>query len=354
MDQQMQSIMHDRDNPGNTLDLMEYWRVIDRAKWRIIMFTFVVAVISIFYSLSLTPQYTSTLTLMIDTERANTVSIREIYDVNDNNRTYYQTQYQVLQSRQLAEKVIEELDLLSKADFDSIIPNVSAEKGVSTESMISFLSTGVSDGDGLTEAEVKSIVIQNAVEMFQEKLSFDPIINTQLVRISFDSADPQLAADIVNGLAEIYIRSFLESKLEMEAKASAWMNERLTTIKDKLEVAEANLQAFLEREGLVDVSGISSLAQRELDQLSTQLTTARTRVSQSKSIFDLTTGSNRTVDQLLTVPEVLNHPVVRQVKNAEIQVNQRITELSQRYGPRHLSMIAAKSRIGYSPGNIGR
>ena len=167
-------------------------------------------------------------------------------------------------------------------------------------------------------------------------------MGTQLVDISFDSSEPQLAADIANGLAEIYIQSFLESKLETEAKASAWMNERLENIKEKLTLAEANLQDFLEREGLVDVRGISSLAQRELDDLSSQLSQARVRVGQSKIIYDLTTN-NQDIEQLMEVPAVLNHPIVRQVKNTEIETRQRISELSQRYGPRHRRMIAAQA-----------
>lgn len=346
MDNELRSLVNEPMANDTTLDLMEYWRVLDRSKWKIIAFTIVVALAAIFYSLSLTPQYSATVKLMIEPERANTVSITEIYDANENNRRYYSTQFEILRSRQMAEKVIEELDLLNKPDYDRLIPDYAEEQGVSQSSMSSFLSTGVGDGidDDKSEAEVKRLAMQKAVEIFQSKLSFAPIINTQLIDITYDSADPNLAAEVANGLAEIYIQSFLESKLEMEAKASAWMNERMATIKEKLTNAEADLQTFLENEGLVDVRGVSSLAQRELDDLSTELSQARIRVSQSKSIYDLTT-QGQSLDNLISIPEVLNHPLIAQVINAEIQANQRISELSQVFGPRHQSMIAAQAEL---------
>ena len=345
MDQQFKEMIDDRNQLDSGFDFMEYVRVIDKSKWKILIFTLVVSLGSIYYSLSLTPHYTSTVSLVIDQERTNTVSIREIVDLNQTDRNYYLTEFQILRSKQLIEKVITELDLLSKPGFDQLIPRYSSEMGADVESINSYLNTGISNSaDNLIEEQVIQFAMQEAILIFLEKLTFQPIARTQIINISFDSPDPRLSAEIANGLAEIYIQSFLESKLETEAKASAWMNERLENIKEKLTQAETNLQNFLEREGLVDVRGISSLAQRELDDLSNQLSEARVRVSQSKNIFDLT-SNGRTSEQLMSIPDVLNHPVVRQVKNAEIIANQRISELSQRYGPRHRSMIAAQAEL---------
>lgn len=346
MDDQLRSLISESNNNDDSIDLMEYWRIVDRFKWRIVTFTMIVTLVATLYSLSLIPQYSATVKLMIEAEKANTVSVREIYDVNDSNRTYYMTQFEILKSKQMAEKVIKELDLLSKPEYDQLIPKISELHGVSTESVISYLNTGVGTSDNaVSEAEVERLALQSATEIFLNKLSFQPIRNTQLVNITYDSANPKLAAEVANGLAEVYIRSFLESKLEMEAKASAWMNERMTTIKEKLNVAESDLQAYLEKEGLVDVRGVSSLAQRELDDLSSQLSSARARVSQSKNINDLSSNIEQSIDDLMRIPDVINHPVVRQVKNAEIQANQRISELSQRYGPKHLRMIAAHAEL---------
>jgi len=346
MDDQLRSLISDFQSNDNPIDLMEYWRIVDRFKWRIVVFTVVITLMAVFYSLSLIPQYSATVKLMIEAEKANTVSVREIYDINDNDRRYYMTQFEILKSRQMAEKVIRELNLLTKPEYDQLIPRYAELNGVSTESVLSYLDTRVNtSSSSWNEEGVERVAIQNAVEIFQRKLSFRPIINTQLVEITYDSSKPELAADIVNGLAEVYIRSFLESKLEMEAKASAWMNERMATIKEKLAIAEGKLQTFLEKEGLVDVRGISSLAQRELDDLSSQLSSARARVSQSKNINDLSSNIEQSIDDLMRIPDVLNHPVVRQVKNAEIQANQQITELSQRYGPKHLRMIAANAEL---------
>ena len=71
---------------------------------------------------------------------------------------------------------------------------------------------------------------------------------------------------------------------------------------------------------------------------------SRIRVSQNKSIYDLTI-EGRTLESLLSIPEVLNHPLIRDIKNAEVQANQQISELSQVFGPRHQRMIAVQAEL---------
>jgi len=120
MDEQVKNFINDPITSDNPVDFKEYWRIVERFKWRILFFSSAITVLAVVFSLSLTPQYQSTVTLMIETERANTVSIDEIYGMNSNRRDYYMTQFEILKSRYLIEKVIDRLDLLNKPGFNQL------------------------------------------------------------------------------------------------------------------------------------------------------------------------------------------------------------------------------------------
>ncbi|MCP4414680.1 MAG: polysaccharide biosynthesis tyrosine autokinase [Gammaproteobacteria bacterium] len=335
------------------MDLKEYWRIIERFKWRIFFFSFTVTILAIVFSFTLTPQYQSTVSLMIETEYAKTVSIDEIYGMNSDPRDYHMTQFQILKSRYLIEKVIEQLELLTKADFNQLrgqaLAEQSSKKNNSEESsyeLLKFLNPISPDEINEVSSEKSDrIISQKAVEIFSNKLTFEPVIGTRIVNISFDSSDPELAAEVVNAVAETYIQSYLESKLEKTAEAKTWMNARLSSIKEKLDLAEVNLQNFLKRENLVDVQGISSINTQDLDELNTQLRAAGRRVSQSKNIYDLSNAEGVTISQLVAIPAVLNHILVQQARIRVIEAESDFSLLSERYGPKHPKIIFSQKEL---------
>jgi len=136
------------------------------------------------------------------------------------------------------------------------------------------------------------------LEAIRKKIKVESLPRTKLIELSFESSSPVMAARVVNTLAEIYIRDTLEARVEMTRQATAWMHERADALKRKLSQAEDRLQAFIEKEGLVNTGkGTTSLTSQELTALTERSLAARAHVS----------------------------------------------ELSHRYGPRHPKLIAAKA-----------
>ena len=66
----------------------------------------------------MTPVYEATATLLIESEQANVVSIEEVYGIDSSQREYYQTQFEILSSRRLAERVIDDLGIRNHSEFD--------------------------------------------------------------------------------------------------------------------------------------------------------------------------------------------------------------------------------------------
>ncbi|WP_105103529.1 GumC family protein [Microbulbifer pacificus] len=319
------------------IDLRQYWRIVDRFKWRIAALSIAVTMITAMVVFSMTPRYQATATLMIEAEQAKALSIEEVYGLDSSRKEYFLTQFEILKSKRIAERVVTLMGLDSHPEFDP----EQQEGGFSIRAMLPFLS----QEEPLSEEEARQVKLQQVTEAFIERLSIAPVRNTQLVKITFESESPKLAADVANKVAEVYINSHLEAKLEMTQQATTWLNSRLDDLRTKLEESEARLQAFQEAEGLVDVEGVRGLGRQELNEITEQLLMARKELKQAASIRELVRMSGSDINALASLPEVLNHSVIQDVKRAEVEASRKVSELARRYGPKHPKMIAAEDQL---------
>lgn len=323
------------DSEGDSIDLLAYWHIVNRQKWPILGLAAVVGAIAWLVAGTLTPIYQATAKLLIENQEANLVSIEQIYAVDANRRDYYQTQFQVMQSRKMAERVVDELELWNEPTFD---PH--REQDLSIRSFFPFLPE--KEKPELTVAQRRGA----AIGQFRGNLSISPVSNTQVVNIRFRNPDPVLAAEIANTLGEEYIDSYLESQLELTEKASSWLSERLEGMRQSLDDSEQRLQAFQEQENLVDISGVETLTADQLQNVSRRLVQARNRtavaLSQWETVQDAAGGYS---DRWEELPGVVNDPPAQQYKRAETASRNEFNEIRQRYGPKHPKYISALSRL---------
>src|SRR2546426_11997091 len=94
-----------------TLDLVRYWRAIRRNKWRILALVMAIGVLAALYANSLPPLYRATATILIDIQKPKIVSIEEVYNRIAGNREFYQTQLEIMKSRELAAKLVKKMKL---------------------------------------------------------------------------------------------------------------------------------------------------------------------------------------------------------------------------------------------------
>ena len=78
--------------------------------------------------------------------------------------------------------------------------------------------------------------------------------------LSFSAPNPQLAADYLNKLMEVYIRQGLEEKNQTAINTVNFIDEQLGVIDTSLQQAEMNLQNFRLDNKLVDVSTEGNMA----------------------------------------------------------------------------------------------
>jgi len=315
------------------IDLRHYWRVLMQHKWNIAGLSFVVTLFAALVAFSMQPVYRATTTVLIESQQAKVLSIEDVYGLNSTGKEYFLTQFEILKSRSLAVQVVKRLNLTTHPLFD---PR-QQDTGFSLRQLIPV--------DSEDTAPTEREILDSVVEQFTANLSIAPVRKTQLVKINFESTDAELAALVANTMADVYIDSHLEAKLEMTKKAADWLGNRLGDLRATLQASEAKMQDFREREQLVDVAGVRTLDGDELKDLTQRLVAARNLRSQLETIEQqvASLGLNATAEQLMGLSSILKHPLVQTLKESQAKADQKVAELSRRYGPKHPKMMAAQS-----------
>ena len=324
------------------IDLFVYLNVLRRYTLAICLWIVLVVLITALVTLQLTPQYLASATLLIEAQANKAVSIEEVYTLDTSKKEYYQTQFEILRSDHIAEKVISQLEVEQLNEFRGDLQQTSIRN-----TLLGFIHqwgffSPYFSKPKLPSNDPNSIATQQAIlKSFKSHLTIEPIRNTQLVKIHFKSKDPHLASQVANAIGHAYMESNLEARLLATQTASSWISDRLIELKEKLNKSEVALIHFLKTEGLIELEDIDELAGKELTHLTIRLSEARDRRVEAESLFSLLRSSWEGKSTLLSVPEISNHPQVRDVKNAEIDAERKVSELAKRYGPKHDKMIQA-------------
>lgn len=340
---------------GDEINLREYIRVLMKNRWLIFFITTLTTSLAFVYVTKATPIYRATATLLIEGDRSNIVSIQELYGFDASDTDYFQTQFEILKSRELAEKIVEELDLASHPDFTSSSDSDFDLIGVVQELLGIETNEEQSDRQNELLAELDPDMQRRFVaQLFLDRLSVDPIRKTKLVRLSFESPDPAFAARVANSVGEIYIEDHLEAKAQMTEKASNWLTERLSVLQVALQESEERLQDYKEETGLVDFGGgVSRFTEQELANFSSKLVDAQREEAEAEALFnEVRRLRNSAPDVLENLPAVQQSSLVKTYKVDRAELEREIDELSNRYGDRHPRMVDARSRLNVIERNL--
>ncbi|GAA5193570.1 polysaccharide biosynthesis tyrosine autokinase [Ferrimonas gelatinilytica] len=323
---------------GLTQRAVSLWRY----RWWIILFTLLVSAVGYAYIAAMPPVYHAQVTLLLEKQQSNVVSIDEVYGLDTSADEYFQTQYQIMESRKIAEQVVDKVGLMS-------VPEFRGDQGLALGMLRQWLNRHLPwrrDNTPLSEEEIAYRLKQKVLSRYFERLTIIPIRSTQLVKVQFASEDPHLAAAVANAIAETYIESHMENKVTATEQATHWMQGRLELLKTNLRSSELALQQFRDQAGLVDVEGLLTLESQQLEDLSSRLNDAKARRSAAQTVArSVAAAGGSSFEQLAALPEMNRHPSVQQLRKAETVAEQKVAQLANRYGPKHKNMVAAKAEL---------
>jgi capsular exopolysaccharide synthesis family protein len=340
-------------NDEQTIDIRNYFQIMMKRRWSIFSVFSIIFISVLLYTITATPIYQSTARLVIEKENPNVVSIQEVMSVDASTSDYYQTQYKIIESRTIAREVIKRLNLMDNEEFfpktketflTKIKKNINQIKTSVQNSLLSLFKTNNQRNEQEPEKEDREFRL---VSMFVGRINVAPIRNSRLLDLQFNAKNPELAALIVNTLADVYIEKNLETKLQAAKKAVSWLHERVDEERKKVAIAEHKLLAYKERQGIFTdfSSDVEKITAQKLAKLNAQVIDAEAHRVETETRYKQALALKKNPDMLDSIPEVLRNDLIREIKQMEVNLYKRISELSKKYGRNHPKMIAVQSEI---------
>ena len=254
------------------IDLLAYWRILVKRRWLVLGILTGVVALALLKTLMATPIYRATSVLQLEKAGTQVVQVEGIQPDSDRygwDPDFLQTQYELLQSRSLAERVADELNL-DQATLDRL--NDPGWLG----RMLALLRPKSKTESADTALADAAKQLRAAAGVVSGGLSVEPVRNSRLVRINYDSPSPEFSARVANAIADGFIASGLERRFGASSYAKTYLEDQLKLVKAKLEQSERKLVAFAQQEGLVSTGeNGQSLATQNLTQLNAALANAQ-------------------------------------------------------------------------------
>lgn len=320
------------------IDLLAYWHVLVKRRRLIIGVLAAVVALALLVTLLATPVYRATTVLQLDKEGVRVIQVDGLQpgDERGLDPTFLQTQYELIKSRSLAERVANELNLDPK-ELERL-----ADEGWLGR-MLDLLKPkrkkqGAAGEAGNSPASSRND-FQDAVKFIADSLSVEPIRNSRLVRINFDSTSPEFAARAANAIAEGYIAAGLERRFGASSYAKTYLEDQLRLTKAKLEDSERKLVEFAQKESLVNTGEQGqSLAAQNLTQLNAALATAQDQRIRAQARWQQASSG-------AMPPDMLSNSNVRALQQQKGQLQAQYQLKLQTFKPDYPEMLQLKSQI---------
>lgn len=302
-------------------NLHDYLRILVKRRWAALAVFMVIVATTAVYSFLATPVYKATAQILVERQMPRLLESREGPDAI--NQEFYQTQYKLLTSRALVEKVATKLDLYKNSNFASIFQNMPP------------------DANELQRQHYKNRLIAALLK----KIEVTPIRNSSLVDVTFYSPDPQLAALVVNSIAQSYIEQSLDLRFAASQEGATWLNQRMGEARKKLENSELKLNQYAREHNIVASENKETITLQKLEQLNKELITVQTKRSEAETRF-------REVSQGHPIPDVVNNKLIETLKSEEAKIIAQVSELGRKFGEKHPRMIQLNQELAGIRGKI--
>jgi polysaccharide biosynthesis transport protein len=279
------------------------------------------------------PIYTASTTLRLEKEEPRVVKFEEVVRT-DPQPDYYQTQYKLLQSRALANRVIGLLELDQHPEFvapETEMSWAAQAQGWVRERLVQWLPL---PPPPMSEGADDLLIESPLTRAFLGRLTVEPLRNTRLVDVSFQSHYPDLAARVVNTVAEAFIAQQVEQRIDATRYATQFLAQQIDESRGKLEEAEAGLTGFLRANDILFVVPDSNegrpqdLITQQLTILSDALLKSRAERIRKESQFRQALGQ-----EAGSTPAVLQSELIAKLKEEQATLEGDLRKLKLSFKP---------------------
>ena len=292
--------------------------------------------LAVFWLMTVTPTFTVESRLLLAT-RAGEVSS---FDANNMptppDDGTVQSEIQLLTSRPLIGRLIDDLRLDQSAEFNPQL----------RRSILGRLSGKIDASSGVPDRERMIDRVLSRISVYQKGTS-------RVLAISATSVNPRIAAGIANRLAELYIAQQVEQKNNLNSKATNWLREQIEDLRTKVQTSEAAVETFRSESGLFLTNG-STVPQQQLTDLNSQLTLADAARAEAQAKLQNARALRDEGSDVNSAAAVLSSPLIQSLRQQQVALSASIAQMAETYLPSHPKMIEAQANINNLDIQIGR
>lgn len=328
--------------PESTPFLRYVWRLALRWKKTIGAIVVGCMLIGLVITLLMTPQYTATSTIEIARESDRIVDLRGAQkESTDADQEFYQTQYGLLKSRSLAERVATQLRLVDDRAFFEMYD-------VDTDNPA--FNVGPS---GQLGAAGRPQRLRVAGGLLLNGLDVSPIRSSRLVEISFESPDPSLSQKVANAWSTNFIEATLQRRYQANSYARDFLEKRIVQLRQRLEASERALVGYAEAQRIINLPGTGagggerSLTADDLTTLNTALAEATADRVKAKARYQASRGRGGQAS------EGLANSTINTLRAKRAELQGEYQKLMLQFEPGYPPARALKTQIDQLERNIG-
>ncbi len=322
--------------PSQESPLGDSLRILRKRKWIVLACLVTIFSVVAIASLKMTPVYEAGGTIEIN-KPDSTLNFQNsaTFSLDYYDPTELETELKILQSDLLATQVIRELNLDRRPEFAGQAPP--------PPSSSLDLAPDPLQGDPARATAM--------VGGFKSGLRVALSPNTRIIEVHYRSADPQMAANVVNTLMQTYVENNFKARFESTMQASDWLTKQLVDLQMKVETSQEKLVRYQKEHEILGTDEKQNIITAKLDELNKQLTSAESERMDKEALYRLVesgdpdaiassaggledAGSAQSASQLL---ESLRS------KQADIKI--QAADLSTQFGPSYPKLTQLNNQL---------
>ena len=333
------------EDADDSLSVKDVLRVLVKYKWPLLAAMVLCTAVAILHSLTTTPIYQATVLLQIDRTSARIVQFnRDVDPYQEEDYLMLQTQYELLQSRSLAERVIDDLQLdPSRARLVGVAPGATVGAASAAAAPQGGWFANVLAGyRRLGKPSVNDrqfLGREGLVGSFMGAVKVEPVRNSRLVKIKVTNNDATQAARIANAIAQSFITLSMERRAQSSVYAKSFLEDQLKTTKAKLEESERTLNAYAKSNSILTLDEKTNVINQTFTDYSSALGKLEQERLKAEALYNAVAANPESASQVLDSKTVQAYKEQRAKVEAEYLTNLAV------YKPEFPKMMQLKSQI---------
>lgn len=320
--------------------LSDYLEILKRRKWLVISFFIIIVGAAAAVSFVLTPQYEATAQILLGGQPTPMNPLGDTPQRLPEINLYYLTQVNLLSSRTLASRVIDELKLEKRFALENdaydLLPNANAKHQQDASS---------SELDTPANQNAAYKLSSEVLSWYQRHLKVTPIRDSSLVNVSFTGPDPAFITRIANTHAQVAIENTVQQHQVQAKNALDWLKDQIAEQKKEVELSQRAIYKFKKKYNALSLEDSQIIFSQEMQELNSALSKAKSERITKEAIYLQLKDIMKNRKDTMLMPEISNYPVIQNLRNQLVDLKSRQIEMGTKYGPKHPKMEELNNAI---------